>query len=47
MESQSQSEVNDVVTDMLDHAKTQNELYWQDFEEQKNICQCHQRLEIR
>lgn len=33
MESQSQSEVNDVVTDMLDHAKTQNELYWQDFEE--------------
>ena len=32
MESQSQSEVNDVVTDMLDHAKTQNELYWQDFE---------------
>lgn len=33
MESQSQSKVNDVVTDMLDHAKTQNELYWQDFEE--------------
>ena len=33
MESQSQSEVNDVVTDMLDHAKTQNELYWKDFEE--------------
>lgn len=33
MESQSQSEVNDAVTDMLDHAKTQNELYWQDFEE--------------
>ena len=33
MESQSQSEVNDVVTYMLDHAKTQNELYWQDFEE--------------
>ena len=33
MESQSQSGVNDVVTDMLDHAKTQNELYWQDFEE--------------
>ena len=33
MESQSQSEVNDVVTDMLDHAKTQNELYWQDFDE--------------
>lgn len=33
MESQSQSEVDDVVTDMLDHAKTQNELYWQDFEE--------------
>ena len=33
MESQSQSEVNDTVTDMLDHAKTQNELYWQDFEE--------------
>lgn len=33
MESQSQSEVNDVVTDMLDHAKTQNEFYWQDFEE--------------
>ena len=32
MESQSQSEVNDAVTDMLDHAKTQNELYWQDFE---------------
>lgn len=33
MESQSRSEVNDVVTDMLDHAKTKNELYWQDFEE--------------
>lgn len=33
MESQSQSEVNDAVTDMLDHAKTQNELYWKDFEE--------------
>lgn len=33
MESQSQSEINDAVTDMLDHAKTQNELYWQDFEE--------------
>ena len=33
MESQSQSKVNDAVTDMLDHAKTQNELYWQDFEE--------------
>ena len=32
MESQSQSKVNDAVTDMLDHAKTQNELYWQDFE---------------
>lgn len=32
MESQSQSEVNDAVTDMLDHAKTQNELYWKDFE---------------
>lgn len=32
MESRSQSEVNDVVTDMLDHAKTQNELYWKDFE---------------
>ena len=27
MESQSQSKVNDAVTDMLDHAKTQNELY--------------------
>lgn len=33
MELQSQSEVNDAVTDMLDHAKTQNELYWKDFEE--------------
>lgn len=33
MESQSQSEVNDAVTDMLDHARTQNELYWKDFEE--------------
>lgn len=33
MESQSQSEVNDTVTDMLDHAITQNELYWNDFEE--------------
>lgn len=33
MESQSQSKVNDAITDMLDHAKTQNELYWQDFEE--------------
>ena len=33
MESQSQSEVNDAITDMLDHAKTQNELYWKDFEE--------------
>ena len=33
MESQSQSEVNDAVTDMLDNAKTQNELYWKDFEE--------------
>ena len=33
MESQSQSEVSDAVTDMLDHAKTQNELYWKDFEE--------------
>ena len=33
MESQSQSKVNDAVTDMLDHAKTQNELYWKDFEE--------------
>jgi type III restriction enzyme len=33
MESQSQSEINDAVTDMLDHAKTQNELYWKDFEE--------------
>lgn len=33
MESQSQSEANDAVTDMLDHAKTQNELYWKDFEE--------------
>ena len=33
MESQSQSKVNDAVTVMLDHAKTQNELYWQDFEE--------------
>lgn len=33
MESQSQSEVNDAVKDMLDHAKTQNELYWKDFEE--------------
>lgn len=33
MESQSQSEVNDAVTGMLDHAKTQNELYWKDFEE--------------
>ena len=32
MESQSQSKVNDAVTDMLDHARTQNELYWQDFE---------------
>lgn len=32
-ELQSQSEVNDAVTDMLDHAKTQNELYWKDFEE--------------
>lgn len=32
MELQSQSKVNDAVTDMLDHAKTQNELYWQDFE---------------
>lgn len=32
MESQSQSKVNDAVTDMLDHAKTQNELYWQDLE---------------
>ena len=32
MESQSQSKVNDAVTDMLDHAKTQNELYWKDFE---------------
>lgn len=33
MESQSQSEVSDAVTDMLDHAKTQNELYWKDFQE--------------
>ena len=33
MESQSQSEVSDAVTDMLDRAKTQNELYWKDFEE--------------
>lgn len=33
MESQSQSEVNDTVTDMLDHAITHNELYWNDFEE--------------
>ena len=33
MELQSQSKVNDAVADMLDHAKTQNELYWQDFEE--------------
>lgn len=33
MESHSQSEINDAVTDMLDHAKTQNELYWKDFEE--------------
>lgn len=33
MESQNQSEINDAVTDMLDHAKTQNELYWKDFEE--------------
>lgn len=33
MESQSQSEVNNAVTDMLDHAKTQNELYWKDFGE--------------
>ena len=33
MESQSQSEVNDAVTDMLEHAKTQSELYWKDFEE--------------
>ena len=32
MESQSQSEVSDAVTDMLDRAKTQNELYWKDFE---------------
>ena len=32
MESQSQSEVSDAVIDMLDHAKTQNELYWKDFE---------------
>ena len=39
MESQSQSEVNDVVTDMLDHAKTQNELYWQDFEETEEYLQ--------
>ena len=33
MESQSQSEVSDAVTDMLDRAKTQNELYLKDFEE--------------
>ena len=33
MESQSQSEVSDAITDMLDHAKTQNELYWKEFEE--------------
>lgn len=33
MESQSQSEVSDAVIDMLNHAKTQNELYWKDFEE--------------
>lgn len=33
MELPSQSEVSDAVTDMLDHAKTQNELYWKDFEE--------------
>lgn len=33
MELPSQSEVSDAVTDMLDHAKTQNELYWKDFDE--------------
>lgn len=37
MESQSQSEVSDVVTDMLDHAKTQNELYWKDFQETEDV----------
>lgn len=33
MESQCQSEVNNAVIEMLDHAKTQNELYWKDFKE--------------
>lgn len=37
MESQSQSEVSDAVTDMLDHAKTQNELYWKDFQETEDV----------
>lgn len=37
MESQCQSEVNNAVTDMLDHAKTQNELYWKDFKETEEV----------
>lgn len=37
MESQCQSEVNNAVTDMLDHAKTQNELYWKDFKETEDV----------
>lgn len=37
MESQRQSEVSDAVTDMLDHAKTQNELYWKDFQETEDV----------
>lgn len=47
MESQSQSEVNDVVTDMLDHAKHRMNYIGKTLRKQKNICQCHQRLEIR
>lgn len=37
MELQRQSEVSDAVTDMLDHAKTQNELYWKDFQETEDV----------
>lgn len=37
MESQFQSEVSDTVTDMLDHAKTQSELYWKDFQETEDV----------
>lgn len=47
MESQSQSEVSDAVIDMLNHAKYRMNYIGKILRKQKNMCQYHQRLEIR